>query len=308
VLLELDASPERLARSEALAKMVPSSQQLDSLNDELTAEERALAGERGSAEAAIAEAVAKAHEYAVAAEFAVEESKRLADLQARGLVSDLDALRGRKLSEERQSEAHASDFAARRITQDLGAKEQDRLARIARLKNEIAVIHGGRSEAVAASDRLEYQIEQRQVRAPVNGTLGEIATLKLGAMVQSGDRICTIIPDGVLKVVAFFAPSVALGRVRDGQPARVRLEGFPWTQYGSAQAAVSHVSGELRDGQIRVELALANHSDSAIPFQHGLPAEVDVEIEQISPAALVLRGVGRRLRVSAASPTSITTR
>ena len=79
-------------------------------------------------------------------------------------------------------------------------------------------------------------------------------------------------------------------------------------QYGSAQASVSHVSGEVRDGQIRVELALNSQSDPAIPFQHGLPAEVDVQIEQISPMAMVLRSVGGHLRVSAASPATVNVR
>jgi membrane fusion protein (multidrug efflux system) len=184
---------------------------------------------------------------------------------------------------------------------DLAAKEQDRLGRIARLRNEIAEIEGGRSEAVAASERLDYQIDQREVRAPIAGILAEVASLKVGGMVRAGDRICTIVPDGSLKVVALFRPSVALGLIRDGQSARLRLEGFPWTQYGSAEARVTNVSGEVRDGQIRVDLAL-NTSSTSIPFQHGLPAEVQVEVEQISPAALVLRSVGRQLRVNAASP------
>ncbi len=308
VLLELDANPERLARKEAVAKLAPAAHQLDSLKDELNAEERALAVERRSAEAANAEALAKAQESASAAEFAVEEGKRLADLQRRGLVSDLDALRGQKLAEERQSEARAAQFATQRLARDLDAKEQDRFARVARLKNEVAAIEGGRSEASAASDTLAYQIEQRQVRAPIGGTLAEVSTLKVGGMVQLGDRICTIVPEGTLKVIALFAPSTALGRVHDGQPARVRLEGFPWTQYGSAHATVSQVSGEVRDGQVRVELALDRDADSAIPFQHGLPAEVDVEIEQISPMTMVLRSVGGRLRVSAATPSSLTIR
>jgi membrane fusion protein, adhesin transport system len=308
VLLELDANPERLARNEAMAKLAPASHQLDSLKDELKAEERALEVERRGAEAANAEAIAKAQESAVAAEFAVEEGKRLADLQSRGLVSDLDALRGQKLAEARQSEARAGEFATRRLARDLDAKEQDRFARVARLKNEVAAIEGGRSQAVAASDTLDYQIEQRQVRAPIAGTLAEISALKVGGMVQPGDRICTIVPDGMLKVVALFAPSAALGRVHEGQSALVRLEGFPWTQYGSAHASVSHVSGEVRDGQIRVELALSRDADSAIPFQHGLPAEVDVEIERVSPMTMVLRSVGGRLRVSAATPSSLNIR
>ena len=302
LLLELDANPERLERSEAVAKLAPSAQQLRSLEDELNAEQRAIDVEQRSAEAANTEALAKAQQASTAADLAVEEAKRLSDLQQRGLVSDLDALRGRKLAEERRSEARAAESAAQRIVRDLAAKEQDRLGRIARLKNEIAEIEGGRSEAVAASERLDYQIGQRQVRAPIAGTLAEVASLKVGGMVQAGDRICTIVPDGALKVVALFRPSIALGRIRDGQSARVRLEGFPWTQFGSAAAKVTNVSGEVRDGQVRVDLALDTASDSSIPFQHGLPAEVQVEIEQISPASLVLRSVGRQLSVSASSP------
>jgi len=302
LLLELDANPERLERSQAIAKLAPSGEQLRSLQDELTAQQRAIAVERRSAEAAHAEALAKAQEASAAADLAAEEARRLSNLQQRGLVSELDALRGRKQAEERQSQANAAEAAAERVTRDLAAKEQDRLGQIARLKNEIAEIEGGRTEAMAASERLEYQIDQRQVRAPIDGTLAEVAPLKVGGMVQAGDRVCTIVPDGTLKVVALFRPAVALGRIHNGQSARIRLEGFPWTQYGSAAAIVTNVSGEVRDGQVRVDLALNTSSGSPVPLQHGLPAEVQVEIEHISPIALVLRSVGEQLRVNAASP------
>jgi membrane fusion protein (multidrug efflux system) len=301
VLLELDGNHERLARSEALAPLAQIEAQLASLQDELHAEERALEGERRGAEAARSEASAKALESMSASELASEEARRLLDLQGKGLVSELDALRGRKLAEERQSQARAAEFAASRQTQDLRAREQDRIARIARLRNEIAVASGRLDEALAASEKIGYQIEQRIVRAPVAGTLAEVAPLKVGSMVGAGDRLCTIVPDGELKVVAFFAPSTALGRVRSGQSARVRLEGFPWTQYGSTLARVSNVSGEVRDGQVRVELALDAASNNEIPFQHGLPAEVDVEVERLSPLQMILRSVGERMQVSAAA-------
>jgi membrane fusion protein (multidrug efflux system) len=301
VLLDLDATPERLARTVARAKLAPSADQLHSLRDELLAEQRAIDVEQRSAGAANAEALAKAKEVAAAAELADEEAARLSDLLQKGLVSDLDALRGKKQAEERQSEARAAEFAVQRVMRDLAGKEEDRRGRMARLKNEIAEIEGGRSEAVATSERLDYQIDQRQVRAPISGMVAEVASLKVGEMVQAGDRICTIVPEGFLKVVAQFRPSVALGRIRNGQSARVRLEGFPWTQYGSTGARVTNVSGEVRDGQVRVDLALLSTPDSAIPFQHGLPAEVQVEVERTSPASLILRSIGRQLHVNAAS-------
>jgi membrane fusion protein (multidrug efflux system) len=298
VLLALDASPERLARRETLAKLDPAARQIRSLHEELAAQERAMAEETGSATAADDENRSKMREATAAADVATDEARRLATLQTSGLVSVFDALRAQKTAEERRSEAQTAAFSAGRLTRDLEARTQDRLARIARLRNEIAAIEGTRGEANAASERLGYEIEQRQVRAPVSGTLAEMSSLKIGNVVRAGDRICTIVPDGALKVIALFSPSVALGRIQVGQSARVRLVGFPWTQYGSASARVSHVAGELRDGAVRVELTLSSEERSNIPLQHGLPAEVDVEVERTSPLIMVLKSAGAHLRIS----------
>jgi membrane fusion protein (multidrug efflux system) len=300
ILLELDAGPERFARTEALAKLDPAARQLRSLSEELAAQQLALAQDLRKAQSARDESTSRVREAKAAAEMALGEAKRLSSLHEKGLVSEVEALRAQRLAEERSAEAQVAQFGAERLARELEAGRQDRLARMARLRNDVAAAEGAQREAFAASNRLGYEIERRLVRAPVSGTLAEISSLKVGSVVQSGDRICTIVPDGALKVVALFAPSTALGRVRPGQNARVRLAGFPWTQYGSAFARVSHVAGELRDNKIRVELALSPESDSVIPLQHGLPAEVDVEVEHASPLQIVLRSVGSKLLVSAA--------
>jgi membrane fusion protein (multidrug efflux system) len=67
---------------------------------------------------------------------------------------------------------------------------------------------------------------------------------------------------------------------------------------------VSQVAGEVRDGTVRVELSLDQAQASAVPIQHGLPAEVDVQVEQLSPLGMVLRSAGEKLRVNAAAVTS----
>jgi pyruvate-ferredoxin/flavodoxin oxidoreductase len=90
-----------------------------------------------------------------------------------------------------------------------------------------------------------------------------------------------------------FLPPAALGRIRPGQPARLRLQGFPWTQYGSIGAMVSDVASEVRDGRVRVELVIDPRAASPIPLQHGLPGTVEVEVERVSPATLTLRAAGQ---------------
>jgi membrane fusion protein (multidrug efflux system) len=55
------------------------------------------------------------------------------------------------------------------------------------------------------------------------------------------------------------------------------------------------VAHERRDGQIRVELGLASDLAFPIPLQHGMPGTVEVEVERVAPATLLLRSIGKRL-------------
>ena len=55
-------------------------------------------------------------------------------------------------------------------------------------------------------------------------------------------------------------PEAALGRVRPGQSARMRLSGFPWTQWGTVPATVTRVgvleyedADGTRWGELRTE-------------------------------------------------------
>src|SRR5204862_4061883 len=90
-------------------------------------------------------------------------------------------------------------------------------------------------------------------------------------------------------------PQAALGRIAPGQQAKMRLDGFPWTEYGAVPAVVTRVASEVRDGMVRVELAIDGSQPTRIPLQHGLPGSIEVTVERIAPAALVLRTAGRML-------------
>jgi multidrug resistance efflux pump len=145
-------------------------------------------------------------------------------------------------------------------------------------------------------------LNEHTIRAPVSGRLGEIIDLQPGSVVSSGQRLAVIIPfQAGLRIVAYF-PVTALGRIQAGQPAHLRLNGFPWTQYGNISAQVVNVAQEARDGQLRVELTILPDPASPIPLQHGLAGTAAVEVERLSPAALVLRAAGQWLTPRQAKP------
>jgi multidrug resistance efflux pump len=91
------------------------------------------------------------------------------------------------------------------------------------------------------------------------------------------------------------SPAASVGRVRPGQPARLRLDGFPWTQYGTLSATVSGVGNEASEETIRVELAVESDPVSRIPLQHGQTGAVEVAVERAASAVLVLRAAGQYL-------------
>jgi len=93
------------------------------------------------------------------------------------------------------------------------------------------------------------------------------------------------------KLSAEFSPT-ALVNLRVGQAAQVRLDAFPWTQYGALSATLDSI-GPIRDGRVQVEFVLHPAPDSSIPLQAGLSGQVEVEAGRISPFTLIMRAAGR---------------
>jgi membrane fusion protein (multidrug efflux system) len=297
VLVELDAEAPRLQYDEARVRLTALTAQRQARRQELTAEQVAQHDERQAARVAVDEARARSHESDVAARAAAEQADIFMHLDARGLASRLEFLRIKADADQKRAAADTLRLAVSRLEHDQRTKDSDRTARITQFSREVTQLDGDIRTAEATLTRLAHTIDQTRVRAPITGHLGEVAALLPGAVVRQGDTLGVVLPAGALRVVATFPPAVALGRVQPGQPARLRLDGFPWAQYGSLVATVTSVATEARDGAIRVELHLESEAPTAIPLQHGLPGMVEVEVERISPATLVLRGVGKHFGV-----------
>jgi len=294
VLVELDANAEKLQVAEQRTQLGALESQVASLKTQVAQLEQAQVREQQTAQVAIEQAGAKYREADALARSADHEAHRLEKLAAEGLVPRRDYDIGKMEAERLRDAADSLKLEPDRIQRDLRTRESDRRAQLENLQSQIRKLEGDRTTVAASVERLSYEVERRLIRAPISGHVGEIAaTLRTGAVVNEGDRLCAILPPGRLRAIAEFAPPAAFGRIRPGQPARLRLEGFPWAQYGSIAATVSTVASEIRDNRVRVELNIAGSPAFAVPLQHGLPGAVEVEVERVSPAALTLRTAGQ---------------
>lgn len=96
-------------------------------------------------------------------------------------------------------------------------------------------------------------------------------------------------------IIAQF-PAEAQGRIKPRQMARLLLNGEIGTKMGPIAALVTEVIHPPQHRQIQVKL-YAPMVDTAPPafFQEGLTGRVEIEVEQVSPATLVIRASGQFL-------------
>ncbi len=301
VLVEIDAESERLQYKEEQARIGAVGPQLDALRAEVSAEATAIAASRDAARAAQAELRAELEEAETAERLADIELERVGRLREAGLVPEVDFLRARSSAGQRRAAAEQRRVAVTRAERDQHLREQDRQVRLERLSNEIAALEGTRATSSATAARWQHEITRRQILAPISGTIGEASVLRPGAVVNERDVLAAIVPADTVRAIAEFAPGRALGRLHPGLRGRLRLDGFPWAQYGSLPVLVSAVAGEVRNGTVRVELAVEPLRSSSIAVQHGLPGTIEIEIERVAPVTLVLRAAGRMFMRPAAT-------
>jgi membrane fusion protein (multidrug efflux system) len=292
-LLVLDTTDVSLRLEEARARATHLEAQIAAVKSEIDARLTALAeAERGGA-ASLAEAQMLVRETSAAARLAAKESERAARLHRSGVVAAAERDRASATLAQQRAARAARGRRVEGLRAGVGRQVAEDRAETASLEADVAALESERARASVDVRRIEEELARHTVRAPIEGRLGEIRAPQLGSVVAVGQRIASITPEGDLHIVADFAPSDVIGRLRAGQPAHMRVTGFPWTEYGLLEAAVTAVASEPLDGRIRVELALARAQTGAIPLRHGLVGRVEIVVEELSPAELVARTTGR---------------
>lgn len=281
---QLNLEEERIHR----ATLAP---QLAALRAQMQAENAGGADERRVLATSVEQARAQWKQAEGEAWLAASEAERARKLQQEGISAAAEADRATALARSKFEAAESLRAAVARLQPELDVRDREREVRVKQAAADAAKLEAEMAVSDEKIKQLEYERKRREVRAPATGRLGECAPLRSGGHVTEGEQIGVVLPDAALEIVADFSPA-ALGKLRAGQNAVFRLNGFPWAVYGTVPAQVSRVASEVRDGKVRVVLSVSPSFHSRIPLQHGLPGAVEVKVEQVSPMSLLLRSAG----------------
>lgn len=304
ILFAIDSKSFELQKKESEAKLENDRDAVTALERQVVAEEQARSANEQNVVRGTSAAQAKVLVAVKSSEAKARESEILNRLAEASLASKLDNLRTQAEAEQTSAQAKATRAEAA-LTASSGQTElRDRDVRIATLAQQLTSARGQVKLDEAKLATLTYEIERRTVRATASGILADVVALPAGSTLMAAQKVATIVPVGAIRVVAQFPPDQAIGRIEPGQKAQLRLDNFPWTQYGTVEATVAQVGNEPRDGTVRIELDIAQ-TNPRIPVVHGLTGTAEVEVEQLSPARLLLRLAGQQLsplRQASASP------
>jgi hemolysin D len=105
------------------------------------------------------------------------------------------------------------------------------------------------SEAERQAEELEQKlakaeaaIEHLTLKAPIAGTVQASALTTIGQVVTSGQEVMRIVPEDAGLEIEVYVLNKDIGFVKPGQEAIVKIESFPFTQYGTILARVTRVA------------------------------------------------------------------
>jgi membrane fusion protein, hemolysin D len=168
---------------------------------------------------------------------------KLAYLDAQERV--VESERELPVQQSRLTEAEASAAAALEARHK--AEAEQRSGWLAALADAQAKAASLSQELVKADQHRLHQV----LLAPIDGVVQQLAVHTIGGVVKTADTLLVLVPtDSPLEVEAAIA-SADIGFVHDGQPAKIKVDSFPFTRYGLIDGkllSVSPDSMEIENG------------------------------------------------------------
>ena len=212
--------------------------------DALASEKASLAQARAELEAASAQVVKLEQLLPIYR----DEETSLDKLAAEGLVPRF------QLSQKRREriEAEQNLSSQRRTVAALTARIAEVEARSARVTSDYRQrLLGERVEAQAALERSreenakqEHRRALSELRAPQDGVIKDVATYTVGAVVDAGTVLMSLVPVHEELVAEVMIRNEDVGFVHEGQVAKIKLAAYPFQKYGMIEGRVVRISAD----------------------------------------------------------------
>lgn len=163
-------------------------------------------------------------------------------LEAEHLVGSLEAEEKRREVLEKAQDTESQRATVASLSAALAASDRH----LEQMKSEYeSDLRAARLEAVGKMTQLEqdrvklqFHREHLQLRAPQAGVVKELATTTIGAVVQPGTVLLSLVPRNEPLMAEVAIQNEDIGFVTEGQAVRVKFAAYPFQKYGTLDGRV----------------------------------------------------------------------
>ena len=175
-----------------------------------------------------------------------EQFKISAELLAKGITNRYSHLELEREVQRIKGEIAHDREAIKGAKAALAAAESElqeaRLNRLEATRTELAAVDTELSELSERLRKFEDTLDRTTLRAPVSGIIKEMAVATVGGVIQPGETVFTIVPEGDTLIVEAQLPPHEAGYVRPGQRAVIRLNSAELARFGNIEGKVEDIS------------------------------------------------------------------
>lgn len=180
-----------------------------------------------------------------------QAARKFADLARAGYLPALQGIDKQREATEKEKDLDAQRAAVAAMDAAVAAQRQkisqvDSADRSA-LDKELADTRARIAQLRPSLQKSVYRQGQLLLRAPQDGVVKDLATTTVGAVVQPGTVVFTLVPDGERLYADVDVHNEDVGFVEAGQGARVKLAAYPFQRYGTLTGRVVHLSADAND-------------------------------------------------------------
>lgn len=209
--------------------------------------------------------------------------------QAQQSLREYDSAIAQSQGDWQQTTAEIDQLQAE-LTQKQAAEETTELEtqqKIQQLELELTQLEAKIAENKNLLASAQAKLKQRFLYAPVDGVVSSLNVANVGEVVQPGQNVAEIAPEGVPLVLSASLPNREAGFINKGMPVQVKLDAYPYQEYGIVSGKVTSVSADAKaDEQLgtvyKVEVALDRNyvtdEGQTIDFKAGQTASADIII------------------------------
>jgi HlyD family secretion protein len=170
----------------------------------------------------------------------LETSQRLGQIQSDLAQTRTELQRQSSTYERIQREGEMAVLASQRQLKESQTQMLQLQSEIAATRSQIRL--------------LQLQLQQTALKIPVSGTIFELPVENPGMVLQPGQMVATIAPKGAPLILRAQIDSSQSGFLKVGLPVKIKLDAFPFQEYGIISGKVRWISPNSR----QVQTALAS--------------------------------------------------